>query len=626
MSAYTGGIERLEAILAEAGQRMQYPPTPDFASAVLERVDVARAKPPRRLPRLWPVTARARLVLIIALALLLLACAAGVTYVVTQTTWLRSAPRGVQFTDDFSLVELFRDPHGTGTPPPDQEGYVEVVSYRAMQLGPDGREIYAIQRHNLYPPGDPRNLPVIFQDHKTAMVRLTGLEEEQARVEELFKFPDLKDPALWDPGVGPIGSVQPTQAMVNYRNVSVAGNGDLFFVANALTQAREQVVDPIDGHISEREPVPLSTSVIVRHRDGTSEKVVTIKELVGLGLLEPAFEDHRRGVTIAASSPHRVWVHMLNFRPIDTDVFRRFFQIRDPNGDGDWSDRIVLPLALPAEVGPIDYPPGRAPRWYYSHLMAEPSTPGADRSASFLLGVFNRIDGVRVYRVSDANADGDAQDAGEFLLIYSAKPKELGDRDMAPRVVVEDGEVVLRELVVSGLTTGSRVSRLSGSGEVTDVARAFSWIDSVLADRRGNIYVWALPPDQGKTTLYKLKPVPVGAEAQAYSVIPGSALAAEPAPTAQKAASAPGPGLTPTILAAATQPETSAAEATPGVPLIAFAREEWEPEGKGEILVIAADGTGLRKLLEGERYEGFTRCAETDRLAYYSDEEVPNEP
>jgi hypothetical protein len=48
------------------------------------------------------------LVLIVAFALLVLACAAGITYVVTQTTWLRSAPRGVQFTDDFELVELFR--------------------------------------------------------------------------------------------------------------------------------------------------------------------------------------------------------------------------------------------------------------------------------------------------------------------------------------------------------------------------------------------------------------------------------------------------------------------------------------------------------------------------------------
>ena len=75
-------------------------------------------------------------------------------------------------------------------------------------------------------------------------------------------------------------------------------------------------------------------------------------------------------------------------------------------------------------------------------------------------------------------------------------------------MVVLHGGVVLRELVVGGLTTRTRVSRLTEADEVIDIARAFSTIMDVLADSEGNIYVWAFPPDGSSArALYKLKPV-----------------------------------------------------------------------------------------------------------------------
>ena len=78
MSTHAGSIEQLEAALADMGRGMTYPPTPDFAPAVLAAVETARRRRPRRLPALWPVTPR--LVIIIALTLLLLACAAVAAY------------------------------------------------------------------------------------------------------------------------------------------------------------------------------------------------------------------------------------------------------------------------------------------------------------------------------------------------------------------------------------------------------------------------------------------------------------------------------------------------------------------------------------------------------------------
>ena len=78
MSMYAGSIEHLEAALAEMGRGMTYPPTPNFAPAVLAGVESARAQRSRRFPALRLVTPQ--LAIIIALTLLLLACAAVAAY------------------------------------------------------------------------------------------------------------------------------------------------------------------------------------------------------------------------------------------------------------------------------------------------------------------------------------------------------------------------------------------------------------------------------------------------------------------------------------------------------------------------------------------------------------------
>ncbi|MFQ5872890.1 MAG: TolB family protein [Dehalococcoidia bacterium] len=236
---------------------------------------------------------------------------------------------------------------------------------------------------------------------------------------------------------------------------------------------------------------------------------------------------------------------------------------------------------------------------------------------------------LHIYRVSDFNNDGDAQDQGKFELVFSGTPAPGEFGDIAPRIVIQDEKVALRELVISGFSTSSRVSRISESGEVIDVARAFSGIHDVLADQEGNIYVWARPPDYREgDTLYKLKAVPEGAEPQAYSVIvqPTATVSfptqepsdsQEPSPTAEKQ-------VTPTVSSSVDALEST--EITPGIPQMAFLKMTFEPAEKGEIYVVGADGSGLNRLMEGEHFQAFGPCLGSDRLVYFSDEEVPNEP
>ena len=260
---------------------------------------------------------------------------------------------------------------------------------------------------------------------------------------------------------------------------------------------------------------PAGKSLIVRHPDGTVQKVLTVRELVEAGLLDsvPAGQaiPSRRvppqvRISVAAWAPDRLWLQLIRLDNLENPppyylVRRIFYEVQDPNGDGDWSDRTVVPLALPSFVAEQR----RSDCCSFMQLIAEPSVGGEDRPDSLLLTV-NTDGEQRIYRVSDLNGDGDVMDFGEFELLFSGR--ERAPDAVVPRVVIQDGEVVLRELVVSGLTTHTRVSRLSETGKVIDIARAFSSISEVLADSKGNIYVWAFPPDGSSArVLYKLEPV-----------------------------------------------------------------------------------------------------------------------
>lgn len=558
-----GGFERLEASLVDMGLGMSYPPAPDFAPAVLAGLERVKARRPR--PLLAPRALTPRAILILLPGLMLLAAAAAAAYYVTTQTWLSAGPRGVQFSSDFELVELFRAEPG--------------AQYSDLAIGAGGDDIYAIRLVS-----DPLSLEEGPDLAKTAIVRLYGLQAEQLRTEVVLNFGDLKDPALWDPGTDLSGSILPACCSDPKSKLSVTPNGDLFLLASASTGTTFR-----DAYNRVQ-----ATSLIVRHPDGRTQQVLTLRELADASLIN--------AVAIAASASDRLWLLVLTQRPVQAGehVVRLIYQIQDPNADGDWSDRKVVPLTLPAPVGGEDAPAGET--WFLLNLVAEPSLSGEDRSRSFLTLMQSLAGEFRIYRVSDHNADGDALDGDEFKLLFSAVATAPDvNYSLAPRIVISDGKVVLRELVVSSFTTQTRVSRITETGEVTDIARAFNSIEGLVADSRGNLYVLAYPPDNlTSVVLYKLKPVLVGANVEA------AAATAQPAPSAVGVVGA-------------------------GIPTIAFTREvrRTSPGSttseKREILLMGADGSGPVKLVAGEHNFLGLRSPGGSRMAYWSDEEVPNE-
>jgi len=471
-------VDPIAGILA--GLERPVSPRAEFAESLLGRLleelgpgpSPAQARRRLRLPRLLPVAPpRLRLALVVIALLLLLAGIATATYFGVRE-WVSTGPRGIQYTNDFTLVELAGD-----------------VDYGNLTLAHSGDELYGISAP--------------YDDlEKAAIVRISGLRGDRAESEVVLRLADLKDPALWDPGADLSEPVSPEIFVVPEfaPGPSVAENGDLAFVA-AVGQGRRK-----------------STALFVRHADGEVEKVLTLRELVDAGLLDPAAVLPQNGLLlgVAFSSPDRLFFHV-NDGP-GLNRVSRFLEVVDPNADGDWADREVAELELPAELDRLDRPfPDPRKAWYVNKLLAEPSVGGDDRSRSFLLALSGFGQGEkRVYRVSDANGDADALDEGELELLFRGMPNSSETTDVvAPRLVVQDGDVTLRELLVGGYTTMTRVSRISEDGEVIDIARGFFRIGDVAADTDGNIYVLGLLPNADATGLIKLKPVPAGASSAA---------------------------------------------------------------------------------------------------------------
>jgi Tol biopolymer transport system component len=483
-------------------------------------------------------------------------------------TWLNAGPRGIHFTSDFQLVQILRD----------EEAY-----YADFKLGADGKNIYALRMPS-------------YPERYATLVRLYGSEEEQLQREEVLNFSELTDPALWDPGIDLSGAVIGV-ALFNSGDdlLSVASNGDLFLAVGAWS-----------GDSARGDP-PLGVSLIILHPDESRQKVLTIRELGEAGLLDLTNADRGASLAAVASAPDRLWVKTEIF-PIGAVGFSRFYQVQDPNGDGDWSDRTILPLSLPAFLlageGEEEWE-----WWHLQQMVAEPSLGGEDHSRSFLLPAISQRGEFRIYRISDLNHDGDALDAGEFDLLFegfTASPEAHVGRPVIieARVIMRSGELVLREMVVSSITGLSRVSRLSEAGELMDIARAFPNFEDLLTDTEGNIYIVTQLPrlDEEGTqfVMYKLRPLAEGEKAEPAAV-----------------AATTEPSITPELVTGAITPE---------VPRIAFTRAVYGPgEEKREVFIIGADGSGPSKLVEGAHNWLCCQSPGGSRMFYFSDEEVPHE-
>jgi hypothetical protein len=461
-------VDPVATILSGLDRPVQ--PRPEFAETLLSRLveELGGAEAPARKPRrtrLWPprilpaAPPRLRLLLIVLALLLLLATVALATYFGVRT-WISAGPRGVQYTSDFRLAVVFRDP-----PRP----FSRTRARFSFVLAPSGRDVYAV-----------RHLPP-WPQRRSELVRIAGVDSGgRAHEERLLGYQALAEPRLWDPGtdlrhavIGEYLGFDDSAA----QSVAVAANGDLFLLAAAWPSNKMDIY---------REP-PRDVSLIVRHPDGSLQKVLTIRELIRSGVLRSS-SANRVALRVAASGSDRLWLRVRQPHGF-------FAEVIDPNGDGDWADRIIRRLRLPSS-----FPTG----WRFPQLLAEPSVHGEDRSRSILAVAVNWL-ALRVYRIADRDDDGDALDKGELQLLFSGHQPALEDfvPPIAPRTVVRDGKVVLRELVAAGFTRPTRISRLSQSGQVTDFGRSFYFLVTVLAGRDGSVYAVVSDP---RLTLYRLTP------------------------------------------------------------------------------------------------------------------------
>jgi hypothetical protein len=519
-----------------------------------ERARIAEAPAPARSRRLARFPLRSgprplRLILVGLAVLLVLGALAAAAYFGVKT-WVSAGPRGVQFTSDFALVEL-----------------AQGIPYSQMAIGPDGDELYGISVP--YRPPDEKGIEAPDLE-RAAIVRTSGLHSNHAGTESVLEFRNLKDPALWDAGTDLSGIVFPQIFGLVRSSLSIGSEGSLAFVASVSTTT---------GYPAIFQRPPDSTSLLVREPGGRVQKVLTVRELIDAGLIREAATEKPLAFAVAFSARDRMW---LLIQDTESGVpVRRVYEIVDPNADGEWFDRTITPLSLPAvlETG------------YFRALVAEPSVGSEDRS--FLL--MNSGGGEnRVYRISDLNGDVDALDTGELELLYTGRPYPDAEPKLAPRIVVRDGRVLERELLVTGFKTATRVARVTESGQLVDIARAFTFVDDVAADSDGNIYVLAYPPEwspNASRVLYRLEPVPPeGAQAGA------TASATQPA-----SASQPIPG-----------PAT-------GAPRIAVQRSF------REVLLIGLDGQRLGTLVSGVNSAGAYQSPGGSHMVYWSDAEIPNE-
>ena len=455
----------------------------------------------RRLDWFMPrASLRLRIALILVLLALLLVGIATASYFGARG-WVSEGPRAAQYQSTYRLRTAFST---TGNAVGWAPGGNRVGWWTSLALSQGGRDLYAMVL-----PGAASTPELIHVD---------GINSGTAlRATPVLDLANLNVPnwCVW-PFVRP---------------VSVAGNGDVFFVAGGLdvppgapagrSCALSGAMNDVQAFLHPAAtglgygPTPRQSAargelghllLLVLRPDGSRQLILSGSDLVRSKLFPPDWMEWR----IVASAPDRVWLWV---DPVALRGPQRLFELIDPNGDGDWSDRVVRRVALPASLPFAKQRTGRSdyfPVWSWQ-LVAEPSLPGDDRSRSILVGVSNPwSEEFRVYRLSNRNDDGDLLDGGEVQLRLERHRAPAAQ--IAERVVIKNG-VAVRELVIAGLTRPDRVSLVSRSGVVTDIARAFGGLSTVLAGPSGELYPITGSSGNGAnvhTVVYRLEPTAAG--------------------------------------------------------------------------------------------------------------------
>jgi hypothetical protein len=434
-------------------------PRVEFARGLWSRLEAdlrpapvpgTRAAPGRRRSRIAFLLRRPRrMVLVAAILLLFLSGVATATFFGVRT-WVSGSPRGVQVTSDFRLSAVF-------TTKGDDPAW-----YWATALGADGHDLYLAEGRHVY--------------------RVRGIDGPTPSPLSLFLDLDsVHDPAM---------------RAVAWHGLAPSPNGDLFVLGS-----------------SDWGSPPRETSVLVVRPDGSRQTVVTYRELRRRGVLP-----RRAQFAIAAPASNRLFLianasrrrHPWNVAPFPVTSY--LVEVLDPNGDGDWTDRVVRRIAVPRSlVGFHDRDPGR---WWVGDPVVEPSLPGDDRSRSLVLPT--TWDGAtapgsdpstyRLYRVDDANDDGDVLDPGEVTRLRVHAPGSW----LAARVERSSGRP-RRELVMTAAGRSDRISIMADDGRFVDIGRSFPGsFDDVHTALNGDIYAVVEGAGQygNRTRVYRLSESP----------------------------------------------------------------------------------------------------------------------
>jgi len=393
----------------------------------------------RRSWRSWfaPIVRSPRRVAILVVLVLLFVSGVSMATYLGVKGWVATSPRGVQVRNDFHVTRVVAPSKALGW-------------FWATALSTDGHDLYFV-------PDD----GVIY--------RVRGV--------------DSVHPSAPEPYFNPNSLL--TRAFLGghtWQNLATAPEGDLFVLGESSGWGGRRY--------------PLSAAVVDLRPDGSHRSVVTYRELRDGGLLPGSVRTARgsgplvgRNASFAISVPaaHRLWLFArisLHAQPVGGspyDVAYYLVEVRDPNGDGDWSDRVVRRLRLPASVPGFDG--RRASQWWYSPTS---ETAGGD-AGSVLLSAARitdspggrRLATFRVYRIADRNGDGDLLDHREATKIYE------GGEGAAVASRPDASAPEKRVLVLSRL---DRISLVSADGRTKDIGRSFPATLQLLTGPGGDIY------------------------------------------------------------------------------------------------------------------------------------------
>ena len=546
-------------------QRLDLPvtPRPEFAQALFSRLleELGGAPRPlgkRRSPRFhlsWilPGIPRGLRLAVIVLALLLLLAGIALATYFGVRTWVSAGPRGVQHASNYRLTLVFRDPPG-------RSGF-----WSSLQLAPDDRSVYGVR----YLPPWPRR--------HAELERISGVQGQRARAQRVLDYQALaRQPRLWDPGVDLSHAVVSEYHGLTEdpsQTIAVAANGDVFLLVGAW---RSRKID---------DSQPLDITVIVRHPDGSLQRILGLRELSRLLHAGP----ERVALTITASVPGELWIKAhVRVPPLGTGFgVYSLYDVVDPNRDGEWNDRIVRRLILPRSLPLADRARQGYQRTFLPQLIAQPNS-------SLLFTTLDRQGKFAVYRLADRDGDGDALDRGEAARIFrwQSSYNDVGAPLLAAR---QPGQ----GFAVARLTRPTRISVISAQGRVTDIGRSFDVLEDVLADANGRVYVLDQVPTVGKHPCCAWR---------VYRLDPGSS---EEGSAARAGAA-----------------RTSVASVAPSasVPRLAFALESTTDPSLERIVTLRADGRGgPQTLVRGDHNHGFCQSANGQQMAFFSDKEAPGE-